>query len=150
MAWWYPSRALLWHIWPCLFLCSSCSYTSLQRLWCRHGCLAVNVFWQPHLIDILDIVFPIWNLGCECWFDYGNSLKVFLPFFLAIISFLFLYLHLCCVNKINFCMSACIMLVLSSSPKLQEYLQNKYNGFEWPTNGRNINKCRNWLYVKTS
>jgi hypothetical protein len=71
----------LWHIWPYLFLCSSCSYTNLQRLWCRYGCLVMNVFWQPRLIDIPNIVFPIQNLGCECWFDYGNSLKVFLPFF---------------------------------------------------------------------
>jgi hypothetical protein len=138
----------LWHIWPCLFLCSSWSYTNLQRLWCRYGCLVVNAFWQPHLIDIPNIVFLIQNLGCECWFDCGNSLKVFLPFFLAIISFLFFCLHLCCVNKRNFCMSACRMLVLSSNPKLQEYLQNKYNGFEWPTNSKNINKCHNSLHVK--
>jgi hypothetical protein len=87
-----------------------------------YGYLAMNALSQPCLMDILDIVFPIRDLGCEYWVDYGNSLKDFFPFFFVIISFRFLCLHFYCVDKKSFCMSLGRTLVLSSSPKLQEYL----------------------------
>jgi len=55
--------------------------------------------------------------------------KIFFPFFLAIVSFPLLCLHLCCVNNRSFYMFVDKMFVLSSSAKLQECVQNNYYGF---------------------
>jgi hypothetical protein len=117
-AWCYPSRSFPWHIWPCWFLCSPCGYSNWQKLGSKYGCLAMNVLWQPCLMNIFDIVFPFQNLGCECWFNSGNSLKGFFLFFFgnSIIPFLLLAFLLC--NKRSFHMSASRMLVLSPSPIL--------------------------------
>ncbi len=125
------SRTLFpWHISPNLFLCSTCRYIDWQIIWSKYGYFAIKDLWQPCLMDILAIVFPILVFRCDCWLDFGNSNKIFFPFLLMDVSWTSFHFRFCCVDRRSLCMFVGRTLVLFLGPKLQENLDNNDIGNE--------------------
>ncbi len=90
-------------------------------------CFAMKDFWHLHLINILDIVFPILVLYLDNRVDLRIFVNSFFPFRLMDASLTFLHFHFCCVDSRSFCMSSRRTWVLSSSSKLQEKYKHNNN-----------------------
>ncbi len=71
----------------------------------KYGCFAIKDLWQPCLMDILAIVFPILVFCCDCWLDSGNSNKGFLPFLLMDVSWTLFCFYFYCVDKKSLCIT---------------------------------------------
>jgi len=69
----------------------------------KYGCFATKALWQPHLVDIPNIVFPIQVFCYDCWLDYGNSSKFVFPFFLVDALFNLFCFHFFYVFWSSFC-----------------------------------------------
>ncbi len=96
----------------------------------KHGCFVIKDFWQPRLMDIPAIVFPILIFCCDCWLDSRNSNKGFSPFLLMDGPWTLFRFCFCCVVKRSLCMFARRTPILSSSLKLHENLHNNDIGNE--------------------